>query len=42
VVMVIGNGSFSANGTWTVPPVVPLTNDPYSEDTAIILSSPIG
>ncbi len=42
VVMVIGNGSFSANGTWTEPPVVPLTNDPYSEDTAIVLSSPIG
>ncbi len=42
VVMVIGNGSFSANGTWTEPPVVAPTNDPYSEDTAIVLSSPIG
>jgi flagellin len=42
VVMVIGNGSFSANGTWTEPPVVVPSNDPFSEDTAIVLSSPIG
>ena len=40
--MVIGNGSFSANGTWTEPPVVVPSNDPFSEDTAIVLSSPIG
>lgn len=42
VVMVIGNGSFSANGTWTEPPVVVPSNEPYSEDTSIVLSSSIG
>ena len=42
VVMVIGNGSFSANGTWTEPPPAVPSNDPYSEDSTIILSATLG
>lgn len=42
VVMVIGNGSFSANGTWTEPPATVMTNAPYSENTSIVMSSALG
>lgn len=42
VVMVIGSGVFSANGTWTKPESVPPSTDPYSEDTSIVLSAPLG
>lgn len=42
VVMVIGNGSFSANGTWTEPPAAVISNDPYSENTSIVMSSAFG
>lgn len=42
VVMVIGNGSFSANGSWTEPPAIVPSNDPFSEDTQITLSVPTG
>jgi flagellin len=42
VVMVIGNGVFSANGTWTEPHIDVLSSDPYSEDTNIVLSAPLG
>jgi flagellin len=42
VVMVIGNGSFDANGTWTKPePALPST-EPFSEDTTIVLSAALG
>lgn len=42
VVMVIGNGSFSANGTWTKPEPVPPSTEPFSEDTTIVLSASLG
>jgi flagellin len=42
VVMVIGSGVFSANGTWTKPPPVPPSTDPFSEDTTIVLSARLG
>ena len=42
VVMVIGSGVFSANGTWTQPLPVPPSTDPFSEDTTIVLSATLG
>ena len=42
VVMVIGNGSFSANGTWTKPTPAPPSTEPFSEDTTIVLSARLG
>jgi flagellin len=42
VVMVIGNGSFSANGTWTKPPPVPPSTDPFSQDTTLVVSASLG
>ncbi len=39
VVMVIGNGSFSAKGTWTEPPAVVEATGPFSLDTQITLSA---
>ena len=42
VVMVIGNGSFSANGTWTKPTPAPPSTDPFSEDTTLVLSASQG
>ncbi|MFN5178236.1 flagellin [Limnohabitans sp.] len=42
VVMVIGNGAFDASGTWTEPPVVVLPDEPYSEDTTVVMASALG
>jgi flagellin len=42
VVMVIGNGSFNAKGTWTKPEQVPPSTEPFSEDTTIVLSASLG
>lgn len=42
VVMVIGNGSFSANGTWTKPDPVAPSTDPFSEDITLVLSASQG
>ena len=42
VVMVIGGGVFNAKGTWTKPPPVPPSTDPFSEDTTIVLSARLG
>lgn len=42
VVMVIGNGSFSANGTWTEPTSVAPADGPFSVDTEIVLSASLG
>lgn len=42
VVMVIGNGSFSANGTWTKPTPAPPSTDPFSEDTTLVMSASQG
>jgi flagellin len=42
VLMVIGNGVFNASGTWTEPPIDVPSSDPFSEDTSIVLSAPLG
>jgi flagellin len=42
VLMVVGNGVFEASGTWTEPPIVVPSSDPFSEDTNIVLSAPLG
>jgi flagellin len=42
VVMVIGSGVFSANGTWTKPEPLPPSTEPFSEDTTIVLSASLG
>ena len=42
VVMVIGNGSFSANGTWTKPQPAPPSTEPFSQDTTLVLSASQG